>query len=211
MALKVIGAGFGRTGTLSTKMALEQLGLGKCHHMEEVFANPDQVPVWQSALRGEPVDWAALFKDYGASVDWPSAHYWRELSQAFPDAKVLLTVRDPQTWWASYAETIMKVLDIVTKEGGIEGPPAAMSHWCVEAVGKQCFGSHYTDREAGIRAFERRIEDVREALPADRLLVFEVKQGWGPLCDFLGLPVPDTPFPRSNNREEFWELLKPPA
>jgi len=209
MDLKVIGSGFGRTGTMSLKLALEALGFGKCHHMEEVFGNPWQVPYWQAAVRGEIVDWHHLFADYGASVDWPSAHYWRELAATFPEARVIHTVRSSESWWASYSETIMGFLKIgVTQEDGIARD---MSEWCVRAIGEQTFGGAFTDRESGLRALERRTEDVKAAIPADRLLIFDVKQGWDPLCDFLGLPVPETAFPRANDRSEFWKNFSPEA
>jgi len=111
MTIAVIGAGFGRTGTMSLKMALEQLGLGPCHHMEEVLANPDQLPHWQAAAAGRPVDWDRAFAGYGSAVDWPSAHYWRQLADHYPKAKVLLSVRPPERWWQSFEATILKVLE----------------------------------------------------------------------------------------------------
>jgi len=203
MALKVIGSGFGRTGTMSMKLALETLGFGTCHHMEEVFEHPEQVPHWQAALRGEPVDWHALFAGYGAAVDWPSAHYWRELAEVFPEARIVHTVRSPESWWASYSETIMKFIGIgVTQDAGFVRD---MSQWTMKVIGEETFGTDYTDRDAALRAFDRRIADVAAAIPADRLLIFDVKDGWEPLCDFLGLPVPETAFPRSNDRAEFWK------
>lgn len=208
MALKVIGSGFGRTGTMSLKLALEALGFGKCHHMEEVFENPGQVPRWRAALAGQPVDWQDLMSGYTASVDWPSSHFWRELSEANPEALVVHTVRPAEAWWASYSETIMKFIEIALSEVE-EGPVRAMSEWSVEAIGRQTFGTDFTDREAALRAFEKRQDDVRAAIPEDRLLVFNVAEGWTPICDFLGLPVPDTPFPRANNRQEFWHNFTP--
>lgn len=209
MGLKVIGSGFGRTGTMSLKLALEALGFGKCHHMEEVYANPWQVPYWQAAMRGETVDWHRLFADYGAAVDWPSAHYWRELADAYPEARVIHTVRSPQSWWESYSDTIKDFLKIgVVQEEGIARD---MSEWCARAIGEQTFGGEFTNRDAGLQAFERRIKEVRAAVPEDRLLVFDVKQGWNPLCDFLGLPVPEATFPRSNDRSEFWRNFSPEA
>lgn len=208
MGLKVIGSGFGRTGTMSLKLALETLGFGKCHHMEEVFANPVQIPHWQAALRGETVNWPALMKEYGASVDWPSAHFWRELSVAYPEAVVIHTIRPAEAWWASYSETIMKFIEIARSEAG-DGPAREMSEWSAEAIGRQTFGTDVADREAGLRAFDKRRDEVRAAIPEDRLLVFNVAEGWEPLCDFLGLPVPETPFPRANNRQEFWHNFSP--
>jgi len=201
VTLQVIGAGFGRTGTLSTKLALEQLGFGPCHHMEEVLAHPEQVEPFERALAGETVDWHAAFAGYRAMVDWPGAHFWRELSEVFPDAKILLTVRDVGGWWTSYTKTIMKALELAEERGSRTG---LMNR---ELIGVRTFGSHYKDETAAKAAFQRRIDDVAAAIPAERLLTFDVRQGWGPLCRFLDVAVPDTPFPRSNSPQEFWKLL----
>jgi hypothetical protein len=95
MTLKVIGAGFGRTGTSSLKQALEDLGFGPCHHMTEVIAHPQQVPVWEAAMNGEPVEWEDVFHAYQSAVDWPSAAFYEPLMERYPDARVILTVRDP--------------------------------------------------------------------------------------------------------------------
>ena len=110
MALSVIGAGFGRTGTESMKLALEALGLGPCHHMKEGLPNPEQISLWRAVARGEPADWDQIFEGYRSAVDWPAAHYWRELAAHYPDAKVVLTVRSPESWYASMENTILKVI-----------------------------------------------------------------------------------------------------
>ncbi|MCV2868482.1 hypothetical protein OEW28_07560 [Defluviimonas sp. WL0002] len=203
MTLRVIGSGFGRTGTMSVKRALEMLGIGKCHHMGEIYGNFWQVPYWQAASRGESVDWEFLLSGYGASIDWPSAHFWRELSVAFPDARIIHTTRSAESWWQSYSDTIMKFID-----AGMElpdGPIRDMCDWCVQTIGEKTFGSDFRDQEAGLKAFDRRLAEVREAIPEDRLLVFDVAEGWAPLCDFLGVPVPKVPFPRTNDRRDFWQ------
>jgi hypothetical protein len=150
MPLEVIGSGFGRTGTASLKRALETLGFGPCHHMEEVMANPEQVTRWEAYVAGEPVRWDDVFDGYRSQVDWPGAHVWRELAQAYPDAKVIHSVRPEDAWWKSFSAA---------------------------------------------------------ALPPERLLVFDVTEGWEPLCAFLGVPVPDAPFPHVNSAEEFWQML----
>ena len=202
MSLSVIGSGFGRTGTMSLKHALEVLGLGKCHHMSELYENEWQAPFWKAAARGEQIDWKKLMAGYGACVDWPATHFWRELSMAFPSAKIIHTTRSPESWWASYSETIMKFIEAgTTLPAGIVRD---MCEWCVEIIGEQTFGSDISDREAAIAAFNRRLLEVRETIPMERLLIFEVSEGWQPLCDFLDLPVPDTPFPRVNDRSDFW-------
>ena len=119
MALSVIGAGFGRTGTESMKLALETLGMGPCHHMKEVLANPEQVALWRSAAQGDLPDWEDAFAGYSSAVDWPAAYFWRELSEYYPDAKILLTVRSADSWYASMANTILKTLKASTDRASI--------------------------------------------------------------------------------------------
>lgn len=206
MALSVVGSGFGRTGTLSLKTALETLGFGPCHHMEEVLANPSQVRHWQAVVAGEPVDWNAAFAGYRSQVDWPGAHVWRELAAAFPDAKVIHSVRPEESWWRSFSTTIGKVLRIHSR---MALPPhgTAMMAASVEIIGNRTFGGEWSDREKALAAYRRRTEEVRAAVPAERLLVFDVAEGWDPLCKFLGVAVPNEPFPRRNARDEFWTLV----
>ncbi|MAB14601.1 sulfotransferase family protein [Parvibaculum sp.] len=198
MSLDVIGAGFGRTGTLSLKQALEELGFVKCHHMTEVFQNPDQAPLFLAAARGETVDWETVFKGYRAMVDFPGCSFWRELSEAFPQAKVVLSTRDPQSWFKSASETIfqavqMQVDDPVMKQ---------VSEMAREIVLEKTFGGDISEAHA-VEVFKAHEAEVKRAIPADRLLVFEAKMGWEPLCDFLGVKVPETPYPRTNSSEEF--------
>lgn len=203
MSLSVIGAGFGRTGTMSLKMALEQLGFGPCHHMEEVFANPAQLAGWQAAAAGEPVDWDQVLDGYRSSIDWPSAHYWRQLAAANPEAKVVLSVRPVDRWWASFSGTIAKVLEMREEIGDPNiRAIAAMAH---TIISEQTFSGALTDEATARAAFEQRSRDVQAALPAERLLVFDVTEGWGPLCAFLDCPVPPGDFPRSNSHDEFWQ------
>lgn len=206
MTLEVIGSGFGRTGTKSLKAALERLGFGPCHHMHEVVENPAQVSHWQRLAAGEAVDWTAVFAGYRSQVDWPGAHVWRELADAFPQAKVIHTVRPEEKWWASFDRTIGKLM---ARYRAMPMPPHItdmLSAWN-DLAGKTTFGGVLDDRENGLAAYRRRTEEVRAALPAGRLLVFDVAEGWTPLCAFLGVPVPDEPFPHHNLRADFWETL----
>jgi hypothetical protein len=205
MALSVIGAGFGRTGTMSIKIALEQLGLGPCHHMEEVFANPAQLPNWQAAAIGQQVDWDDVFAGYGSAVDWPSAHYWRELAEAYPDSRVLLSVRPAERWWDSFSGTIKKILEI--RDTIPEEYPRSVADMGYKIIAEQTFANAMDDKTKVLSAFQKRIEDVKQAIPAERLLIFDVSEGWVPLCKFLNLPVPDGEFPRSNSKSEFWEAF----
>jgi hypothetical protein len=207
MALRVIGAGLGRTGTLTLKAGLEQLGFGPCHHMVEVFAHPEQRAFWRRAAEGEAVDWEEVFADYRASVDWPSCHFWRQLSERYPDARLVLTVRDAQGWWESMSGTILKV--IAAGMADTDPERRAASRFAELIIAQQTFGGDFSQANV-IAAFERHNAAVQAAIPAERLLVYEVAQGWGPLCDFLGVPVPAAEFPRTNSRETFWTHTLPP-
>jgi hypothetical protein len=206
LVLQVIGSGFGRTGTKSTKTALECLGFGPCHHMLEVAVHPEQVPLWQAHARGESVDWNAVFKGYAAQVDWPGAHVWRELAVAFPQAKVIHTRRPEEVWFKSFAATVGK-LGQNYREMRLMPHVRDMLDICFDMVGAQTFGGSLTDRDIAMAALRRREDEVRAAIPADRLLVFDVAEGWGPLCAFLGVPVPDRPFPHHNLQADFWTLF----
>jgi hypothetical protein len=207
MSLQVIGPGFGRTGTLSLKHALEILGFGPCHHMEEVFNNPGQVPHWQAVAAGRPVMWDDVFAGYRSQVDWPGAHPWRELAAAYPDARIVLSVRPEEAWWKSFSATIGALRDAPERT---MMPPHidAMLDAGFELIENQTFGCAVTDRDGALRAYRKRIENVRAAFPPERLLVFDVTEGWEPLCAFLGRPVPDVPFPRTNAKEDFWRLVR---
>jgi hypothetical protein len=192
--LKVIGSGLGRTGTFSTKLALEQLGFGPCHHMVEVFEHPHSVPLWIAAAQGRP-DWDAMFDGYQSMVDHPGCQYWRELADYYPQAKVLHTVRDPQLWFESTQATIFSPTS-----------PAINAPEPMKPFFKAIFdwyGGDMHDRDFMVDFFNRHTEQVKATIPADRLLVWDIAQGWGPLCAFLGVAVPDTPIPRENTREQF--------
>lgn len=201
MALKVIGSGFGRTGTMSCKLALEHLGLGPCHHMVELLQDPVLAQKWIALANDAPPDWHSLFAGFNVQVDWPGARVWDQTSAAYPEALVLHTERPEDDWWNSFSTTIAKVF---RKRGGIALPPHiaatmdAFETWLFDAF------PEYDNRDAAIAAYRRNNERVRALIPAERLLVFNVRDGWAPLCAFLGVPEPDTPFPRSNPRDEFW-------
>lgn len=195
MPLRVIGAGLGRTATFSVKFALEHLGLGPCYHMSEVFAGARRnIPLWLDVVNRKP-DWDTIFDGYQSTTDYPACSYWRELADYYPQAKVVLTVRDAASWFDSVSETIFSD----QMHGSLAGSP-------VEAMMKgtvfNAFGDRVKDRGFMIGWFERRNRQVIDALPPERLLVYSPGQGWEPLCSFLGVPVPDEPFPRINSRDE---------
>lgn len=194
MPLKVVGSGLGRTGTMSLKLALEQLGFGPCHHMVEVFARPESVPLWIQADKGQG-DWDAIFQDFGSMVDYPGAAYWRELATYYPDAKVLHSVRDPDRWFESTQETIF------APTGGAMNPPEPMRPFFESLT--RVFGDQIHDRAFMTDYFRRHTEEVKAAIPAERLLIYEASEGWAPLCAFLGVDIPAMPYPSVNSREEF--------
>ena len=205
MTIEVLGPGFGRTGTTSLKAALEYLGFAPCHHMVEVFEHPEQIPVWHAAARGEPVDWRSVLAPYRAAIDWPSSLFWRDLMTIFPDAKLILTVRDPDSWWRSFSKTV--AVDYTRPPPDNPG----LRRWydmAKEVIATQTFGGMPNDRNTAIAAFERHIADVIETVSSERLLVFQVSDGWDPLCRFLGRPIPRDPFPRTNSTKEFLDSQK---
>jgi hypothetical protein len=206
MALSIIGPGFGRTGTASLKIALEQLGFGPCHHMYEVVANPEQVRHWEGVAAGQPIDLDAAFAGYGSQIDWPGAHVWRELAAHHPEAKVVLSVRPEDLWWSSYSSTIGKLLTVFPQLP-LPAHISAMMAAARQFIGHDTFGGQWTDRDVAIAAYRKRKQDVTEAIAPERLLVYDVAEGWDPLCAFLNVPVPDTPFPHANRKGEFWEKL----
>lgn len=202
MSLKVVGAGLGRTGTFSLKLALEQLLGGPCYHMMEVFEHPEHVPTWHDAAHGKNVDWRRLMNGYVAAVDWPVSAYWRQLSQAFPDALIVLSLRDSDKWWGSASETIFSGINMSK-----ERPEMGEWHSMVITMLASTFTADLHDREACVSAFEKHNAHVRKAAPKERLLVWEAKDGWAPLCGALGVPIPDAPFPKANTKEEFLARL----
>jgi hypothetical protein len=204
MALKVIGAGFGRTGTLSLKIALEQLGYAKCHHMMEVFRSPEQGRLWKAIADGDTPDWNAVFAGFESSVDFPSSIFYRELAEKYPDAKVVLTVRSADSWYKSASETIFAIGKVTPSWLKTVAPHLGRIFAMHEKLlWARVFGKRTDDPAHAKAVFERHNAAVQAAMPADRLLVYEVKQGWGPLCAFLGKPIPETPFPNVNDTAEF--------
>jgi hypothetical protein len=209
--VKVIGAGFGRTGTWSLKAALEVLGFGPCYHMTEVFAHPGHADFWSSAWRGEPVDWEGVLGGYEATVDWPACTFYEELMERHPEAKVLLSVRDPEPWYESTRSTIYELSMLLESSpiarlifglisllvfGGFAGGRSSIVN---DMIWQGTFDGRFEDKAYAIEVFERHNEEVKRRVPPDRLLVYEVKEGWGPLCEFLGVPEPQEPFPRLND------------
>lgn len=199
--IEVIGAGFGRTGTASLKAALEQLGYDKCYHMMEVMAHPDHVPLWWAAHRGEPVDWDALFEGYRATVDWPSCNLWAEHAALYPEAKVILSTRDPERWYESVMATIYPASRRAAEAD--DETVRQFGRWVDEIVWQRVFDGRFEDQAHALAVFRAHEARVKAALPPERLLVFDAGAGWAPLCAFLGKASPTTPYPRVNTRDEF--------
>lgn len=206
--LEVIGVGFGRTGTTSLKRALEQLGYAPCHTMLHLFEQPEQVALWRRAARGGPVDWARIYAGYRATVDWPGARFWRELTAAYPAAKVVLTVRDSRRWYDSARDTIYAAAVEPVPATGVDPTFAEIRQMSHEVVWDGVFDGRFEDREYAIQLMAEHTRAVRDEIDDDRLLVFEVEQGWAPLCEFLGVPVPDEPFPHTNDRGQFTDRVR---
>ena len=202
MTLRVIGAGFGRTGTLSLKRALETLGFSKCYHMAEVAENPSHVALWRAAWRGED-PWSELFAGYAAAVDWPTAAFWPRLVRVYPDAKIVLTVRDADAWFASARRTIFQSM-----EEGLASDQADLRERLVmakEIIVDGTFDGDLADRDHAVAVYEANVARVRREVPADRLVLFDGNDGWAPLCEAFGVDEPRVPYPRINTTEEFYE------
>lgn len=209
--MKLIGAGLPRTGTLSQKVALEMLGLAPCYHMVNVLADLDEADHWRRALAGE-APWDEVFDGFQATVDWPGSFFYRQLLEHYPDAKVLLSVRDPEGWERSMRNTIwglfygdMLMRDLSSARARVDDKWRSYLEMMVgmwEQSGLIDNGADTTS-ESMRAAFERFNQEVQDSVPADRLLVWSASEGWEPLCEFLELPVPDTPFPRLNDSQEF--------
>ncbi|MBA3943841.1 MAG: sulfotransferase family protein [Herpetosiphonaceae bacterium] len=197
--LKIIGGGFGRTGTLSLKVALEALGFAPCHHMYEVYQHMETLfPRWEAVAAGTPSDWTSIFSNYQATVDWPACNFYAELMQTYPDANVLLSVRDPEQWYESTRVTLYDgTRQLVAAD---EPMTRRFGEMVNKIVWQDTFDDRFEDKAYAISVFNRHIEAVKRNVPAEKLLVYNVKEGWAPLCAFLGVPVPDQPFPHLNDR-----------
>jgi hypothetical protein len=196
MALKVVGAGLGRTGTHSLKLALERLLGEPCYHMIEVFGHPEHVGMWHEAVRGDMPNWDELFAGYGAAVDWPAAAFWKEQSEAYPDAVILLSTRDSASWWRSCDNTIFEVFRAADD--------AMPGDWTAMVKGLfQNFAGDTLDEQSAVAAYERHNAHVRATAPPERLVEWHPGDGWAPLCRALGVAVPHEPFPHVNSTAEF--------
>ncbi len=203
MALEIIGAGFGRTGTYSLKAALERLGFGPCHHMSEVFGNPSQIDLWSAVADGRP-EFERIFAGFRAAVDFPVSAYWKAVLAAYPAAKVILTYRDPEEWYASFSQTI---LPLVLDKTAWPADRRAWFEMIERVIVGEALGGR-VDRDSVLAAYRANESAVRDLVPQGKALVFSVGDGWEPLCRFLDVDRPDEPFPRTNARADFFASVK---
>lgn len=210
MTIKIIGAGFGRTGTSSLKTALELLGFGPCYHMREIVPfRPLQARAWYEASQGQPVDWQSLLQGYQATVDWPACHFYRDLMAVYPEAKVILSWRDPEQWYQSTLSTIYPSAQNFARWQWIIPVTRYVPMMLHSIVWEGTFHGRFEDKAYAIEIYQRHVAEVKRTVPPERLLVYEVKEGWEPLCHFLGVPVPQgQPFPHLNNTAQFQRFIQ---
>ncbi len=201
MPLKVIGAGFGRTGTASLKAALDMIGFGPCYHMREVFEHPDHIAYWQAAVDDRLDRWEPILAGYESTCDWPACAFYEPLLALNPDAKVILTVRDPEKWYESALATIYPSSSHVNEDA--DPVRKAHSRMVNNLIWKGVFKGRFEDKAYAIEVFQQNTVSVKQKIPAEKLLVFDIQEGWEPLCAFLEIPVPVEAFPRVNDREAF--------
>lgn len=194
--LKVVGASFGRTGTTSVRLALEKLGFGPCHYMHELAVDHRHASDWLRMARDNvDPDWESLLGRFSATIAWPAAAYWRELAAAYPAAKVLLIVRDPESWYDSVARTLYRTRPTVAT--------TERDRVVEEIIWRGTFSGRFNDRDHAIDVYLRHLADVRATTPADRLVEVDPAGGWEPLCVGLGAAVPAEAFPIANTTDEY--------
>lgn len=203
MTLEIIGAGFGRTGTYSLKSALEMIGFGPCHHMSEVIDNPEQIRHWTNVAAGHP-DFGSIFSGYRSAVDFPVSAYWQDVLTANPDARVILSARDPEDWYGSFSQTI---LPLILDKASWPDERRSWFEMIERVIVGQALGGR-TDRDGILAAYRANVEAVEWLVEDGRALVFRAQDGWAPLCNFLGVEIPNDPYPKTNERADFFAAVK---
>jgi Sulfotransferase domain len=213
--VKVIGAGFGRTGTMSLKAALERLGANPCFHMIDIIRDPSNLHYWQAAAEGEKVDWKEALAGWEGSVDWPGCTFYKEHMETWPDAPVLLSVRDPESWYKSVANSIHAAKEMAMRgelEPPEENPPSPEVMQMINGlIWNGTFHGRFEEKDYALKVFDDHIEEVKRTVPPERLVIYEIKQGWGPLAEMMGVDVPDEEFPHLNDTESFRQMFGMPA
>lgn len=218
MSLKIIGAGFPRTGTTSLKNSLEILGVArKCYHMKELIVNPDQLTLWHRLEETGDTDWDTLYNGYEATVDFPGYPWYQEHMEKYPDAKVILTVRPFEPWyksiystiWQAGPQTLPQKLKMMSRLA--VSPRLRKVVNCIKfakrTLWNRQFKGRFLDKDFVEQCFHEHIEEVKANVPAEKLLVYDVRDGWGPLCAFLQVPEPGEPLPHLNKKENFKTML----
>lgn len=218
MSIKVIGVGGPRTGTSSLKVALEILGYDKCYHMKELLNSPEQVHFWHSLFKTGKTDFETLFEGYQATTDFPGCLAYQALWEQYPDAKFILTERDAEQWHTSVMNTVYPALhrDLMGKLKLMRKmffsarlrKISKVFHLLKENFFEGLYQGNFADRNATIQIYKATNAEIRNTIPAEQLLVFNIAEGWGPLCTFLNKPVPDVEFPNINKRENFKTQVK---
>lgn len=201
--LKIIGAGFGRTGTLSIRYALEELGYGPCYHMKAALTRPWHIPFWLKAIDGKKVNWKRFFRKYSSTIDWPACEFYKELMEEFPDAKVILNIREPNEWYESALRTIYRIQSYFPWWF-----PKIFVKMQENLIWQGRFEGRFEEREFAINNFLRHAEEVKKHVPEDKLLVYDVNDGWEPLCKFLGVDMPQNPFPHHHEQKEYLRYIR---
>ena len=202
--MKVFGTGFGRTGTMSLKIALEKLGMGPCYHMKEIVIRPSHIKMWYDISLGDHPKWNQLFKSFNSGVDYPVCLFYEELVNKFPDAKFILTLRDFDSWYNSTLNTVYKVPTMLPAWFRKIVPPV---HKLIlmqnKLIWSGLFNNQFGDKEYVRSVYNNHIDNVKKTIPDNRLLLYSVYEGWAPLCEFLDVDIPeDIPFPKVNDTAE---------
>lgn len=184
------------------RTALEKIGFGPCYHMTEVFKHPEHAEFWNRVTRGEKPAWEDLFAGYSAAVDWPSCNFWASQLAAYPGAKVILSERDPERWYDSVMNTIYGSTVAALRDAP-DSEQAPLFRMVDTVIWKGVFSDRMHDKDHVITCYLEHNERVRQGVPSHRLLVFDPSEGWGPLCSYLDMPVPEDPFPHENTTAEF--------
>lgn len=217
MSIQVIGAGFPRTGTTTLKRSLEQLGFDKTHHMKELIVRPERLHYWKELEKTGTTDWEGLYEGYQASVDFPAYPFYKQHMERYPEAKVVLTVRPFDKWYTSATNTVRKAgPQTIPEKLRMLGRMATDSRirkvvkviqFFENYFWKKQFQGRFEDRAFAEEVWNKHVQSVKDYVPAERLLVYDVRDGWGPLCQFLGVPEPAEPLPHLNKKENFKTML----